>query len=104
MHTHTHTRTHTQTKGRSGSTVTTEQKTFSIPDEAQDDSSDSEVGEPPISHPPGEEGELLVSYPPVNEGEPPIYSPPGEGGQGDDTPPSSEDENWIKLKNFNWTA
>ena len=44
----------------------TEVKTLLVPDEAEEDGSDSDEGEPPISGPPG------------GEGEPPISDPPGE--------------------------
>jgi hypothetical protein len=52
----TYIRTALKAKEQSQSTMSTELKTFSIPDEAQEDSSDSEVGEPPLSRPPGDEG------------------------------------------------
>ena len=57
----THQHTHTQAKEHGQSTLTTEPKPL-IQDEAQEDSSDSELGELPISRPPGdEEGQVDAS-------------------------------------------
>ena len=55
-----------QAKDKNESTVPTEVKTLLVPDETEEDGSDSDEGEPPISRPPG------------GEGEPPISDPPGE--------------------------
>ena len=47
----------------------TEGKTLLVPDEAQEDSSDSEPEEPAMSRPRGEEGDPpIISSPPVDEG------------------------------------
>jgi hypothetical protein len=56
-------------------------KTLQIPDEAQEDSSDSDEGEPPIFRPPGGEGE-----------QEPVSVPPGEKGGQADASLSSDDE------------
>ena len=80
MTTSTHSHTTPQAKEQEGSTPTTEDKKLLVPDEAEEDSSDSEVGEPPISRPPGEEGD------------PPISNPPGDEGGHIDANSNSEDD------------
>ena len=55
-------------------------KTLLVPDEAEEDGSDSDEGEPPISRPLG------------GEGEPPISDPPGDEEEADGSLGSGEEK------------